>query len=624
MPADGTEKSEYTLQGTFLRRSMQILAHAMRTSPKFFLLAIGAAALFSVSVVVFGTLLGEIVDDVVIPSVAGEPIAGPWGDRTQDPRSAILMAGAVFLGIGVLNAALVAVRRVAQGTGVAGVSRRHRTVVADALAALPLGWHRSNSSGRVISAMSSDAELAVDPLHPFAFTVGSFVMMIAAGISLFLIDPLMAATGMAVVPVILGINMIYERVITPFYDRGQHLRAEVSTIAHESFDGGTVIKALGAEARESERFDAVVDDLRDADVLVGKTSAWFEPMMDLVVPLGSVALMVVGTHRAAAGVITPGDVVAAIYLVTLLAVPIRGLGWVMGQMPQAHVSFRRIGSIGEAATEVDEPGTLDVENAGPAHVVVTGADIGKDDGDGVIEVIVHGVDLELEPGSVTALVGPTGSGKSTIALATTRLARASSGEVTLDQVNVDDIAELGGHVTLVPQTAFLFADTVRENVTLGADFTDAEVWSALELAAVGDVVRRMQDANGEGLDATLSERGMNLSGGQRQRLAIARALVRKPRLLVLDDATSAVDPRVEQDILRGLRNVENGPTILLIAYRLASIMLADQVVHLDRGRVTGAGTHAQLIRKDKGYHALVTAYEEDSRRRAEESAGWVG
>ncbi len=614
-------RGEYELRGGFLSRSVQVLAHAVRTARVAFAIAVGAAALFSLSTVYFGTLLGTIVDSVVIPGVEGTPLRGSWGELSQDPRRAILWAGALFLAIGVANAVLVWVRRATQGAAVARVSAHHRGRVADALASLPLGWHRANSSGRVISALSSDSDMATSALHPFAFTVGSFVMMAAAGVTLVVIDPWLALTAMTVVPVILGINFMYERIITPHFDAGQNLRAEVSTIAHESFDGGTVVKALGAEARESERFDAVVNDLREADIRVGRTAAWFEPMMDLVVPLGAVALMVVGTIRAAAGAITPGDVVTAIYLVTLLAVPIRGLGWVMGQMPEAHVAFRRIGRIHEAATEVDDPGVVAVENTGPAHVRLEGADIGVDEGDGTFHVIVHGVNLELVPGSVTALVGPTGSGKSTLALATTRLARAARGQVSLDTVHVGEVAELGTHVSLVPQTTFLFADTVRENVTLGENFTDDEVWGALRLASVDDVIAGLSHGEGSGLDATLSERGMNLSGGQRQRVAIARALVRRPRLLVLDDATSAVDPEIEQRILRALRGRDGGPTVLLIAYRLASILLADQVVHLDAGRVTDAGSHAELSRRDPGYRALVTAYEEDARKRARAEGG---
>ncbi len=608
--------AEYQLQGNYTRKSLHLIGHALRTQPKRFGLAIGAAGIFGIVTVVFGSMLGIIVDEVVIPSIQGTPLLGWWGEQTQDRSDAILLAGGVFLALGIFNAILVGFRRAMQGGAVAGVGARHRTVVADAVASLPLGWHRSNPAGRMLSAMSSDSETATNPLHPLAFTIGSFTMMIAAAYSLYTIDPWIMLTATAVIPLVMGVNFIYERVISPRWNLGQTLRAEVSTIAHESFEGGTVVKALGVEKRESTRFGKKVDALRDADTSVGAVSSWFEPLMDAMVPVSSLAVMLVGAIRADQGYVSVGGVVAAVYLLSLLAVPIRGLGWVLGGMPQALVSFGRVGQIAAAATEVDEPGYVSVPKSGAGHLAFHDAHVGADDGDGNLVVLVEGVSLNLEPGTVTALVGATGAGKSTVALAAARLSRAVTGEVHLDNADIGTVANLEEHVALVPQASFVFAGTVRDNVTLGEDFEDETVWTALKRSAVDGVIKGLHKG-GEGLDAMLDERGMNLSGGQRQRVAIARALVREPRVLVLDDATSAVDPGVEQEILAALRADGQGPTVLLIAYRVASIMLADRVVHVDSGRVVDSGTHEELMTRDPGYRALVTAYEMDSLQRAD-------
>jgi ATP-binding cassette subfamily B protein len=221
--------------------------------------------------------------------------------------------------------------------------------------------------------------------------------------------------------------------------------------------------------------------------------------------------------------------------------------------------------------------------------------------------LLDGVTFDVQPGRTVALVGQTASGKSTLTNLLTRLVDPDEGAVRIDGVDLRDLArgQLAGAVALVPQTAFLFDDTVRGNITLGADIPDEQVWAALRDAQADGFVAALDG----GLDARLGERGTSLSGGQRQRISLARALVRRPRLLILDDATSAVDPEVEARILATLRDGATDTTLVVVAYRKATIGLADEVVHLDGGRVADRGTHRELLARNPDYARLVNAYE---------------
>ena len=226
--------------------------------------------------------------------------------------------------------------------------------------------------------------------------------------------------------------------------------------------------------------------------------------------------------------------------------------------------------------------------------------------------------FDVQPGRTVALVGQTASGKSTLTNLLTRLVDPGAGAVRIDGVDLRDLArgQLAGAVALVPQTAFLFDDTVRGNITLGADIPDDVVWAALRDAQADGFVAALPD----GLDTQLGERGTSLSGGQRQRISLARALVRRPRLLILDDATSAVDPEVEARILATLRRGATDTTLVVVAYRKATIGLADEVVHLEDGRVADRGTHRELLGRSPAYARLVNAYEQAAHEDAADAA----
>ncbi|MER7134351.1 ABC transporter ATP-binding protein, partial [Streptosporangium saharense] len=456
-------------------------------------------------------------------------------------------------------------------------------------------------------AVRADAEAAWGPLAPLPMAVGVVVMLITAAIALVATDPVLALVGFLIFPAIAVLNFVYQRRLSPLATRAQQLRAEVSEIAHESFDGALVVKTLGREDEEAARFRGRAEELRDANIAVGRVRGLFDPLLEALPTLGVLAVLLAGAGRLEGGAITPGVLVQVAYLFTLLSFPIRALGWVLAELPRAVVGYERVRSVLDTRGSM-EYGSANLTGESPASLRVRG--LGYAYGD---SAVLHEVDLDVPPGRTVALVGPTGSGKSTLAQTFVRLVDPARGTVMIDGVDLREVARGGVSraVALVPQQTFLFDDTVRGNVTLGLPVGDEDVWAALRLAQADGFVSALP----EGLDTKVGERGTSLSGGQRQRLALARALVRRPRLLVLDDATSSVDPQVEARILQGLRDASQASTVVVVAYRMATIALADEVVYLDRGRVADRGPHGQLLLRCRGYRNLVTAYERQEAER---------
>jgi ATP-binding cassette subfamily B protein len=573
---------------------------------------VGTAAVFGVLTVGVSRVLGTITDEVVVPAIAGSPEA----------QGRIWWAGAAIALVAVSLAVTVALRRIFAGRGFALIQEDHRSGVTRQYLHLPMSWHRQHPTGQLLSNASADVEAATNIFNPLPFALGVAVMLVVATVALFRTDVWLALAALVVLPLAVVANLVFQRRMSPAAIRAQQLRAEVADIAHESFEAAVLVTSLGTAAREEARFAERAHQLRDANVRVGIVRALFDPVIDVLPGLGTLLVLVVGTVQVRAGHIQTGDVVAAAYLLTLLAIPVRAFGWVLGEVPRALVGYDRISRVLDARSALPPGDRAWSPTRGGARVELrdVGLTVGLPGGGEL--ALLSDIDLDIAPGRTIAVVGPTGAGKTTLVSLVSRLSDPTSGAVLVDGVDLRELrpADLARHVALVAQSTFVFEDTVRGNVTLadesepGAPDDDA-VWAALQVARVDDVVRALPG----GLDAKLGERGANLSGGQRQRLALARALVRRPAVLVLDDATSAVDPRIEQAILRGLRG-DGGPTVLLVAYRMSSVLLADEVVHVAGGRVVDRGTHEELLVRDPGYRELATAYEQETARRAAEAA----
>jgi ABC-type multidrug transport system fused ATPase/permease subunit len=386
----------------------------------------------------------------------------------------------------------------------------------------------------------------------------------------------------------------------------QELRGHVSSIAHESLDGALTIKALGRIDLETKRFEEASERLRDKLIHVLKMMATYRVGVEGLLSAITVIMLVAGAIRINGGTVTPGDIITITYLLSLLFIPIRIIGFVLWSIASSRAGWERVQNVYDVRDLVPYGALLPEPEHSGAHLSGESVSFAYDDG----ETVIADLNLAIEPERVVAIVGPTASGKSTLTALLARLWDPASGSITIDGRDLRSFARsaLPGEVAYVAQEAFLFDDTVRGNIAFGVLVDDEDVVAAAKLAGAHEFILELP----EGYDTILGERGTSLSGGQRQRIALARALVRKPRLLILDDATSAVDPSVEARILERLRDSELPSTVVIVAYRTSSIALADEVIFIDDGQIVAHGTHGDLSRDVPGYARIVEAYAEEA------------
>ena len=562
--------------------------------PRPFTIAFVGAAVFALGTVASSFAIRKVIDDVILPRF----------DNGTVPVGTVLGGLGLIIGIGLIRATGVVFRRAFASIGMWRVAQSYTTQVLGRLTRQPVSWHRRHADGDLLARAGVDTETTVSVIAPIPFATSTVLMIVVSSIWLFMIDVPIGLLALVVFPLLIGTNVIYERAVTVHYTRAQEQLDAFSAAVHESFEGIQLVKAYGAESRETVRLAALAREVRDSRMKAIRLRSWFEALLDLIPMLANVLLVVLGAIRVDSGDITVGEFSGVIFLFTLLVLPLRLIGYALSELPRSMAAWNRIQAVVSEPIEPDprrmiepaEPGIgVELSHVSYHHRHTDAA--GTIDATATPAAALRGVSLRLRTGSITAIVGPTGSGKSTLADVIGGLVAPTAGRV----------AVVEGQRAIVFQEAFLLAGTVRENIEFGARFDDGALWDALALAAADDFVRRLP----EQLDTIVGERGVSLSGGQRQRVALARALVRQPALLILDDTTSALDPATEAEVLDNLRRALADTTVVLIASRPSTIALADDVVFLTNGRVTGHDTHERLLADDADYRELVEAFEAD-------------
>lgn len=572
----------------------RLLVRYVRRQPLVTTISIVGAIMYAAAIVGSTIVLGRVTNEVIVPTF----------ETGRVERSSIVGWCVLLFCVGLVRAGSVMFRRYMAAVLTYRSQRDWRRMLADTYLEVPLSHHRRHSTGQMLAHADADIVAATEVVNPFPFSIGVFAMTVFAIISLAFVDWQLMIIALFLFPGLAVINRMYTvRASRPLAEVQRRV-GEVSSIAHESFDGELTVKTLGLESREAERMAESADRLRQARIGLGRIRARFEPMIEALPNLGIVVLLVVGSWQVSIGRLDTGQIVQAAALFGLLAFPMRIFGFFLQELPRAAVVSRRLDRV-VAAEREDGGGPLRLSDLPPGPLAVSLEDVTFAHGDD--PPVLRGLSLDIPAGEVVALVGATGAGKSTLCELLPRLVDPDGGVVRIGGVDVRrlDPASVRSSVALVFQETFLFADSIRENVVLDAAIDDGALQRAATVANAAAFVERLPS----GWDTVIGERGVTLSGGQRQRLALTRALLRDPRVLVLDDATSAVDPVVEASILDRLRT-SIGMTTLIVAHRISTIELADRVAFLSGGRIVAQGTHTELLRSDPAYAHLVRAYAE--------------
>jgi ABC-type multidrug transport system fused ATPase/permease subunit len=546
--------------------------------------------------------VGSQAAGLAIPALTGLIIDDAIANR--DERELVFLVSLVAVA-GLARGLFLMGRRFIAGRQALGVEFDMRNALYTHLLRLSWGFYDRHQTGQLMSRATVDLQGVRFFLGYGLIFFGQHILTIVAVTAiLFVYDWQLALIALAITPVLVAVAYLYSRASHPILKDVQQRLGDMTTVAEESIVGVNVVKAFAQERREEAKFEGRSEAVFDQSLRATRQRAFYVPVLSFLPLLAQGAVLLAGGHRVVNGDLSLGAFIAFNVYVLMLVMPLRMLGMWIGQAQRAAASGERIFEILDEPEEVaDSPDAAPLPQ-GDGRLRFEDVTFGYD----AERPVLREIDLEIEPGTTVALIGHTGSGKTTLTALVPRFYDVQQGRVLLDRADVRNVrlADLRRAIGVVSQDPFLFSATVRENIAFGAPAaSEEEIVRAARMAQAEEFIRELP----EGYDTVIGERGITLSGGQRQRLAIARAILVDPRVLVLDDATASVDATTEARIRLGLREAMKGRTTLIVAHRLSTISLADEIVVLDHGRVSARGTREELaedpVLRDIEEHGLL-------------------
>lgn len=522
---------------------------------------------------------------VLIPWLIGRAVnAIESGDRPDLLPLALAMVVA-----GILRLGLTVVRRLVAGKVSLAVEFDLRQRFYAHLQRLELGFFDSQQTGQLMSRATVDLQSIRFFLgYGLIFITQNLLTIFLVSVVMIAMKPWLALIALAPAPLIVFAASRYNRVSRPALQEVQQRLAELTAEAEENVSGIRIVKAFAREEHQLRRFRRAVERVFDQSIYSTRLQAFFSPLIGLLPQLGIALVLLIGGRQVIAGNLSLGDFTAFYTYLVILAAPMRMLGITLGMAQRAIASGNRLFEILDREPQIESPAGAPPLPPGEGRVQLQGVTLRYD-----AEALTD-VDLEVEAGRTVALVGPSGSGKTSLVALIARLYDPSEGSVLVDGADVRtvDVGSLRSEIAFVADDSFLFTASVTENIAYARPGASREEVEAAARRAQADEFIRDLPA---GYETVVGERGLTLSGGQRQRVTIARALLADPRILILDDATSSVDATTEAAIKAGLREAMVGRTTFVIAHRLSTVSLADEVVVVDAGRIVDRGTHEELL-----------------------------